>query len=117
MSLGDPGQDILEIGFRIEAVEPCRDDQRIDGCRPLAAAVGPGEQIVLPTERHHGAILPISTKRSQFIIAGTRYMAARSDCSTSNGDLAERGRLRIRTKITHKLNYPGFCLRGVFERR
>ena len=46
MAVGDPGQDVLEVGLRIQAVEPRRADQRIDGCRPLTAAVGPREQIV-----------------------------------------------------------------------
>jgi len=42
MPVGDPGEDVLEVGLRVQPVEPRRDDEGIDGCRPLAAVVGAG---------------------------------------------------------------------------
>jgi hypothetical protein len=33
MSIGEPGQNILKVGLRIQTVEPCRGDKRIEGCR------------------------------------------------------------------------------------
>src|SRR3954471_9305614 len=47
MPVSDPAQDVLEVGLRVQTVELCRDDKRIDGCRPLAAAIRPCKEIVL----------------------------------------------------------------------
>jgi hypothetical protein len=38
--VGDASQDLLEIAFRVESVEFCRPDERVDGGSPFAAGVG-----------------------------------------------------------------------------
>jgi hypothetical protein len=44
-------QDVFQIGARVDAIEPARPNQAIHRCRPLASAVGAGEQIVFASER------------------------------------------------------------------
>jgi len=83
-------QHVGKPGERLDAIQLRRVDQRHSNCPVPGTAVGSGEKGVLPCQCHHGAILPISTKRSRSIIAGTRCMAARSGSSTLSGDLAER---------------------------
>src|SRR3954468_19965827 len=51
MPVGDPGQDVLEVGLWVQTVELGRDDKRVEGCRPLAAAVRSDKKIVLPPKR------------------------------------------------------------------
>lgn len=45
---GDVGQDISEIAFRVNAVEPDCTEQRVDSCGAFSTAVRSGEEIVLP---------------------------------------------------------------------
>jgi hypothetical protein len=41
--LGDPGQDVGQPGLRIDIVQFGSDNQTVDHCGALAAAVGTGE--------------------------------------------------------------------------
>jgi hypothetical protein len=45
--VGDPGQDIGEIGLRIDAVELCRLDQRVHSSCASATGIGPGKEVIL----------------------------------------------------------------------
>ncbi len=49
MALGDLGQDIPEVGFRVQTVELCRRHQGVDGRSPLAACIRTGEEVILPS--------------------------------------------------------------------
>jgi hypothetical protein len=75
MPLGDPCQDLLEVGLRVDAVELRRSHERVDGRCPLAAAIRAGEQIVASSERNFGVILPMSGLTSLFTTGGTRFVA------------------------------------------
>jgi hypothetical protein len=46
MTLSDLGQRILEIGFRVHAVELCRLHNRVYGCCAIAAGIRTGEEIL-----------------------------------------------------------------------
>src|SRR3954463_13090234 len=35
MPVGDPGQDVLEVGLRVQTVELGGDDKRVEGCGPI----------------------------------------------------------------------------------
>ena len=50
MAVDDPGDDVGEVGLRIDAVELAGLDQRGDDRPVLAAAVGAGEESVLAVE-------------------------------------------------------------------
>jgi hypothetical protein len=47
MAVGDLCQGILEIGFRVHAIELCRLNDGVYGSCPIAAGVRPGEQKIL----------------------------------------------------------------------
>jgi len=49
--LGDPGESVAQIGFRVDAVELGRLRDRIEGGCALAAGVGAGEEVVLAPQR------------------------------------------------------------------
>ena len=51
MAIGNFGDGVSQIGFRIEAVELRRLDERVDRRGALAAGVGTGEEVVLAPER------------------------------------------------------------------
>ena len=51
MTVDDPGEDIGEVGQRIDVVEFARLDERSDGSPMLGAAVRPCEQGILSIER------------------------------------------------------------------
>ena len=51
MAVDDPGDDVGEIGVRIDAAELAGLDQRRDDGPVLAAAVGAGEQRILSVQR------------------------------------------------------------------
>ena len=48
--IGDAGQDVGEIGLRIDAVQLGRLDDGVENSGPLAAGIGAGEEIILPSE-------------------------------------------------------------------
>lgn len=52
MPLGDPCQDLLEVGLRVDAVKLRRSHERVDRCCPLAATIRTGEEIVASSERN-----------------------------------------------------------------
>src|SRR5512134_3341918 len=47
---GYAGENVAEPGFRVAAVEPGGFEQGVEGRSAFAAAVGAGEEIVLPAE-------------------------------------------------------------------
>ena len=47
MAIGDFRQDIAEVGFRIQFVEPSRLHESVDRRGPLTARIRSGEQIIL----------------------------------------------------------------------
>jgi hypothetical protein len=85
MAVDEAGENIGEIGLRIDLVELTGLDQRGDNAPVLAAAVGPGEERILAIERNRSVILPISGRRSRSIIAGTPSTAAASGASAASG--------------------------------
>src|SRR3546814_13609246 len=46
----DAGDDIGEVGLRVEAIEPGRLNQRVDGGGALSAGIGAGKEVVLASE-------------------------------------------------------------------
>ena len=48
---GEPFEDVAQPGLRIDAVELGRLDQRVEGSGALAAGVGAGKEVVLPSQR------------------------------------------------------------------
>ncbi len=46
--VGDLGEHGAEIELRIEAVQFCRSDQRVDSRGAFATRVGAGEKVILP---------------------------------------------------------------------
>jgi len=75
--VGDVGQDVSEVAFRVDAVELGCPEQGVDGGGAFSAAVRSGEQIVFPSERYDaqrafcgvvvdldGAVIEVSSERS-----------------------------------------------------
>ena len=50
--IGDSGEDMRQVGFRIDAVEFGRTDQAVHGRGPIAARVRSCKHVVLPSERN-----------------------------------------------------------------
>ena len=48
--VGDAGEDLAQVGFRIDAVELGAADQAVDAGSALAAGVGSGKQVALASE-------------------------------------------------------------------
>ncbi|KWI32240.1 hypothetical protein WT71_10360 [Burkholderia stagnalis] len=82
--ISDVGQDVFQIGTRVDAIELARPDQAIHRSGPLAPAVGADEQIVFASERKLAFILPISGKKLKSIIVGIRCMVAALRFETSS---------------------------------
>ncbi len=76
MPSSEPVDDLGEVGFGVEAVQLGGLDEAVDGGSPLAARVRAGEQPVLPAQRNHGVILPMSRMKSSSTIGGIRCMGA-----------------------------------------
>jgi hypothetical protein len=76
MALNHSFEHISEIGKGLDVVELGRGEKRSDNGPAIAAAVRAGEQIVLAAERNRPVILPMSSRRSRSIIAGTHSMGA-----------------------------------------
>ncbi|KVN11458.1 hypothetical protein WT08_13415 [Burkholderia sp. MSMB1552] len=81
--ISDMGQDVFEVGARVDAVELARADQTVHRGSPFAPAIGAGEQEVLATQSKLVFILPISGKKLKSIIVGIRCMVAASRFETS----------------------------------
>ena len=79
---GDAREDVGEPGLRIDAVHLRRHDQAIHG-RGASAAIGAGEEPVLPSEGNRPFILPVLGAKSKFITVGTRFMDGGSLCITA----------------------------------
>ncbi len=50
---GNQGENVVEIEFRIEAVELGRTEQRVDRRGPLAARVRSGKEVILSSQGDH----------------------------------------------------------------
>ena len=48
--LGNAGQDLAKISFRVQTVEFGGADQRVDGGSAYAAGVGPTKKVILPSK-------------------------------------------------------------------
>src|SRR3954462_8482643 len=83
--LADASEDIGNIGLRVEAIEFCGFDQRIEGSGAPAAGIGAGEEVILAADRNHAVILPMSGKRSRLTTAGTLCTEAVFDVNSSSG--------------------------------
>ena len=84
MALNHSFEHISEIGKGLDVVELGRGEERSDNGPAIAAAVRAGEQMVLAAERNRPVILPMSGRRSRFIIAGTHSMGAASGVSVAS---------------------------------
>jgi hypothetical protein len=47
--VGDAGEDIAQVSFRVEAVQLGRADQAVEGGGTLTSRIGAGEEIILPS--------------------------------------------------------------------
>jgi hypothetical protein len=74
----DTPEDIAQVGFWIDAVELGGFDKRVHGGCSLTAAIGAGEEIILPSDGHHPFILPMSGKSWKSVTGGTPILAAKS---------------------------------------
>jgi hypothetical protein len=90
MALNHSFEHISEIGKGLDVVELGRGEERSDNGPAIAAAVRAGEQMVLAAERNRPVILPMSGRRSRFIIAGTHSMGAVFVASMLSGAPAAR---------------------------
>ena len=82
---GDSAQYVGEPGLRVDAVELGGGDQGVDRCGALATAVGTSEQPRPTPECNRPVILPISGRRSRFIIAGTHITGGAFVANMSSG--------------------------------
>ena len=81
---------IGEPSLRIDIVQFGGDDQAVQRCRPLSAAVGTREQPSFSAEGNRPVILTMSGRRSRSIIAGTHSMGVVFDAGMSSGGSAAR---------------------------
>src|SRR3954447_6645841 len=81
---GAAGQGVLEPGERSDAgfLAGCR--EAAQHCCRLAALVAAEECPVVPADRHHASILPISGRKLMFTIDGTRFTVDDCGYSTAN---------------------------------
>jgi hypothetical protein len=90
MAVDDPGDDVGEVGLRIDATELAGLDQRGDDRPVLATAVGAGEECILPVQRNRAVILPMSGRKSKFVTVGTPSMGGAFGASLWSGVPAVR---------------------------
>ena len=87
--IGDAGEHVGEPGLRVDVVELCGLDQRVEDGGAVAAAVGAAEQPGFAAKRHHPFILPMSGTMWKFAIPGTPASdAAFAYCGWSSARLA-----------------------------
>jgi hypothetical protein len=84
MPFGNLGQNIPEIGFRVQTVEFCRRHECVDGSSPLTACIRTAEKVILPAKSNLGVILPMSGVKSLSITSGTRFRGVASGGNTVN---------------------------------
>jgi hypothetical protein len=84
--VGDASQDIAQVGLGVEPVEGRALDKGVEDGRAMAAAVGAGEQVILPSQGDRAAILPMSGRRSRCTIAGTPSMGAAFGASAASSE-------------------------------
>ena len=82
--LGDAGEDVGEPGLGVDVVELRGADQRVHHRRPLAAAIGAGEEPGLASERDRAFILPISGRIASSTTAGTHCSVGEYALKLSN---------------------------------
>ena len=81
---------IGEPGLRIEAIEFGALQYGVENGGTLAAGLGSEEQEILPRYGNRPVILPMSDRRSRFIIAGTHSMGGVFVASMLSGAPAAR---------------------------
>ena len=86
VTIDDTCKNLGQIREPVDVVQLAGLDQGRDGGPMLGASVGTREQRVLPAERNHPFILPMSGRKWKFTTDGTRILAARSAFAAwSNG--------------------------------
>jgi len=83
--IGDAGEDVVQIGLGVEAIEFRGLDQRVHRRGALAATVRAGEDPIFSAQSNHAVIVPISGKKLRSITAGTRGMGAGFGDNMSSG--------------------------------
>ena len=63
--IGDPCEDIAQIGFWVETVQLGRADQAVNRCGPLTAGIRACEKVILASQNHRsqsafGRVMPTS---------------------------------------------------------
>jgi hypothetical protein len=48
--VGDPGEHVTQVGFRIQAVQLGRPDEAVERGSSFTAGIGAGEEVVLPPQ-------------------------------------------------------------------
>jgi hypothetical protein len=62
--VGDAGENVAQIGLRVESAHLGGLDEGIHRCRANAAGIGAGKKVVFPGHRNLAVILPISGRMS-----------------------------------------------------
>ena len=74
MACNDAGDDVSEVGVRVDAVELRGLYERGDGRPVFATTVGTGEERILSLEGQHPFIVPMSGTNWKFFIAGIHIL-------------------------------------------
>jgi hypothetical protein len=82
--VGNAGEDVAQVGLRIEAVQGRGLDQGVEDRGPAAPGIRAGEEVVLAAQRDRPAILPMSGRKSRSTIAGTPSTGVVSDASAAS---------------------------------
>jgi hypothetical protein len=75
--VGDAGENVPEVGLRVEAVQGRGLDQGVEDRGSMTAGIGAGEQVVLAAQRYSPFILPMSGRSWKFATAGIPMLGAR----------------------------------------
>ena len=108
MAVHQPGQDVGEVGGRIDVVEFAVFDESGQDRPVMSALVGAGEECVFAIERNRRVILPISGKKQRFITGGMRCTGVGSAAFTVSGDPGLRSWL-LRRNEALRLSWRHGC--------
>lgn len=80
--VGDAGQQLAQVCFRVQAIELGRTDETVDRRSALAAGIGPCEQVILPpqSDRTQGTLGGIVVDLQATVVAGSPQLATVSNC-------------------------------------
>jgi hypothetical protein len=84
-AIDELGEDIGQIGLRVDAVKLGGLDQRCEAGPVDSTVVVAGEQAIFSIQRNLAVILPISGRMSVYIIAGIRCTGKARGANTRNG--------------------------------